>query len=73
MEYIELDEYRWMLVLLLLYLRDGTQRHIFHLLFGETTITLQDVGILTRLSIDREVVIGADPTLSILEWQAICY
>ena len=48
------------------------ETHKFHLLFGEATITLQDVSILTGLSIDGDPVTGVDPTLAIPEWQALC-
>ena len=73
MESIELDGYRWTLVLLLSYLRDDVQRHTFYLPFGEAIITLQDIDILTELSVNGEAFIGADPTLSIPEWQNMCY
>ena len=47
--------------------------HIFHLLFGKTTITLQNVSVLIGLPVDGEAVIGADLTLGIQEWQTMYY
>ena len=46
--------------------------YIFHLSFDEMTITLQDVSILTGLPVNDDPVIGVDPMLIILEWQALC-
>ena len=48
------------------------ETHTFHLPFGEATISLQDVSILTRLPVDGDPVTGVDPTLTIPEWQALC-
>ena len=49
------------------------ETHTFHLPFNETTITLQDVSILTGLSVDGEAVTGVDLTLNISESQDMCY
>ena len=49
------------------------ETHIIHLPFSEATITLQNISILTGLSVDGEAVTGANPTLSIPEWQDMCY
>ena len=48
------------------------ETHTFHLPFGEMTITLQDVSILTGLPVDGDQVTGVDLMLTILEWQALC-
>ena len=48
------------------------ETHTFHLPFSEVTITLQNVSILTGLSVDGDPVTGVDPKLFILEWQALC-
>ena len=48
-------------------------KDIFHLPFDEATMTLQDVSVLTGLSVDGDAVTGADPMLSIPKWQATCF
>ncbi|RYR05687.1 hypothetical protein Ahy_B06g085519 [Arachis hypogaea] len=40
------------------------EMHTFHMLFGECTITLQDVAYHLRLSVDGEAVSGASLTLT---------